>query len=298
MTLSTSHSDFVSYPSTFPVLVATPATPPTIPPAGLERTGERKTLRALPVLPSTHAWGIDYSVVTMEQSLDFIDTMIHRREPNYAITANLNYAMLCEESPRLAAFTRHCKLVLCDGMPIFWRSKLNKQPLPERVAGADLIYSLAERSALRGYRIFLMGGDAGIAQKAAGKLRDLYPQLTIAGVECPPFRKLSVDEDEQLCDRIRESKPDILLVAFGQPKGEFWIEQNYQTLGVPLCIQLGASFDFIAGKARRAPRWMQSIGMEWLFRTLGDPRRLLPRYAKNGLFLLRAIRNELLIATR
>jgi N-acetylglucosaminyldiphosphoundecaprenol N-acetyl-beta-D-mannosaminyltransferase len=183
-------------------------------------------------------------------------------------------------------------------MPIFWRSKLNKQQLPERVAGADLIYALAERSSLRGYRMFLMGGDEGVAQQAADKLQELYPRLTIAGVECPPFRQLTVDEQDQLCGRIRASKPDILLVAFGQPKGEFWIEENYQSLGVPFCIQLGASFDFIVGKARRAPVWMQKIGMEWLFRSISDPRRLLPRYLKNGFYLMKAIRRDLLEVTQ
>jgi N-acetylglucosaminyldiphosphoundecaprenol N-acetyl-beta-D-mannosaminyltransferase len=234
----------------------------------------------------------------MLETLEFIDALIQRREPSYAITANLNYAMLCETSPRLAAFTDLCKLVLCDGMPIYWRSKLNKQQLPERVAGADLIYALAEKSAQRGYRMFLMGGDEGVAQQAADKLRELNPRLTIAGVECPPFRKLTDEEHDQLCERIRAAKPDILLVAFGQPKGEFWIEENYQRLEVPFSIQLGASFDFIVGKARRAPVWMQKLGLEWLFRSLSDPRRLLPRYIKNGLFLLKAIRRELLEATK
>ena len=275
-----------------------PSSAPEIQQVGPERKTDRKPLRGLPVLPATHVWGIDYSVVNMQQSLDFIEVMIQRREVNYAITANLNYAMLCSENPRLAAFTQHCKLVLCDGMPILWRSKLNKQRLPERVAGADLIYALAERSAARGYRIFLMGGAEGIAQEAADKLHEQFPRLNIAGVECPPFRKLTVDEHDQLCQRIRNAKPDILLVAFGQPKGEFWIEENYQALGVPLCIQLGASFDFIVGKARRAPRWIQRIGMEWLFRAVRDPQRLVPRYAKNGWYLFKAIRADLLEATR
>jgi N-acetylglucosaminyldiphosphoundecaprenol N-acetyl-beta-D-mannosaminyltransferase len=295
MTLSTSHSEFASLPASFPLGNGAPIAASVDSSGGMER---KKSLRALPLHPSTRVWGIDYSVVTMEQSLEFIDVLIHRREPHYAITANLNYAMLCDSSPRLAAFTDHCKLVLCDGMPIYWRSKLNKQKLPERVAGADLIYELAHRSALRGYRMFLMGGDEGVAQQAADKLRELNPQLTIAGVECPPFRKLTEEEYDQLCGRIRAAKPDILLVAFGQPKGEFWIEENYQSLGVPFSIQLGASFDFIVGKARRAPVWMQKIGMEWLFRSLSDPRRLLPRYFKNGLYLLKAIRRDLLDATQ
>ena len=298
MTLSTSHSEFASQPANFPVVNAIPPSVPAIHPASSEKKNERRTLPGLPVLPSTHIWGIDYSVVNMKQSLDFIDVMIQRREPNYAITANLNYAMLCEKNPRLAAFTQHCKLVLCDGMPIYWRSKLNKERLPERVAGADLIYALAEMSAVKGNRMFLMGGAEGVAQEAADKLRTLFPRLTIAGVECPPFRKLTDVEHNQMCQRIRDSKPDILLVAFGQPKGEYWIEENYQSLGVPLCIQLGASFDFIVGKSRRAPRWIQRIGMEWLFRSVSDPRRLLPRYAKNAWFLFKAIRAELLEATR
>ncbi len=295
MTLPTSHSEFVSLPASFPVNDGTLGVVRSDSLVGLER---KKLLRPLPQHASTRVWGIDYSMVTMQQTLDFIDAMIQRREPNYAITANLNYAMLCETSPRLTAFTELCKLVLCDGMPIFWRSKLNKQQLPERVAGADLIYALAELSAKRGYRMFLMGGDEGVAQQAAGKLQELNPRLTIAGVECPPFRKLTEDEHDQLCGRIQSTKPDILLVAFGQPKGEFWIEENYQSLGVPFCIQLGASFDFIVGKARRAPVWMQKIGLEWLFRSLSDPRRLLPRYIKNALYLVKAVRRDLLEATK
>ena len=248
-------------------------------------------------LPTSRIWGIDYSAVNMTQSLLYIDKLIERRIPTTVITSNLNYSMLSAEYPKLEKFTQKCPLVLCDGMPIFWRSKLNKTNLPERIAGADLIFELAAHSAKKGHRIFLMGGAEGVALKAAKRLKELYPGIQIAGVECPPFRPLSDTEHEQLLSRIRESKPDILLVAFGQPKGEFWIDDNMEKLGVPVSIQLGASFDFIEGSAKRAPVWIQKMGFEWLFRTYHDPKRLVPRYAKNAWFLLKSIRRDLLEAT-
>ncbi len=296
MTFPSIQTDFTSHSTEFPIGLSTQATV-ALEIRPLKRKEERPAV-PLPSLETTHVWGIDYSVVNMPQTLEFVDKAIQRREPLYAITANANYAMLCGESPRLTDFTKRCPLVLCDGMPVLWRSRLSQKPLPERVAGADLIYALAERGARRGHRIFLMGGADGVAQAAADRLQELYPRLIIAGVECPPFRQASVAEHEELCQRIRDAKPDILLVALGQPKGEFWIEENYQDLGVPLSIQLGASFDFIVGKAKRAPEWIQRIGMEWLFRTVSDPRRLLPRYAKNAWFLFQAIRGEILNATR
>ncbi|MDZ4852254.1 MAG: WecB/TagA/CpsF family glycosyltransferase [Pirellulaceae bacterium] len=297
MTFSTIQTEFSSNSSDFPIGFS--AVPQVIPVVVAPK--QKPTVRQLPSLPtlaSSRVWGIDFSIVNMAQALDYIDAIIQRREPQYAITANANYAMLCEDSSRLADFTHRSKLVLCDGMPILWRSRLNEQALPERVAGADLIFSLAERSAARGHRIFLMGGSEGVALEAASRLKEIYPNVKIVGAECPPFRRTTVAEHERLCQRIRDAKPDILLVAFGQPKGEFWIDENYQDLGVPLSIQLGASFDFITGKAKRAPVWMQKFGLEWLYRTLRDPRRLLPRYSKNAWFLCKTIRNEILEATQ
>ncbi len=152
-------------------------------------TAEDPSLRPLPRHRWTEVFGLDFAAVTMSQTLDYIDALIIRRKPSYLVTANINYAMLCSNNERLKDFTAKSNLVLCDGMPILWRSRLGKQPLPERVAGADLIFKLAERSALKGYRIFLMGGAEGVADKAAQRLKTLYPQLKIVGTECPPFRE-------------------------------------------------------------------------------------------------------------
>jgi len=243
---------------------------------------------------TSQVWGLEYHIVDMEQTLDFLEQVIYARKPNYAVTANLNYAMLCASNQRLAEFTHDSVLTLCDGMPILWRSKLNSAPLPERVAGADLIFRLAERCANKKFRVYFYGASEGVAEKAAAALTNLYPKLIVAGVQCPPFRDCSFEEIQSQIARIKQTKPDLLFVALGQPKGEFWIEDHLEELGIPLTIQLGASFDFVAGNTTRAPKLMQMLGMEWLHRTLNDPIRLAPRYFKNLIFLVNAVRRELI----
>jgi N-acetylglucosaminyldiphosphoundecaprenol N-acetyl-beta-D-mannosaminyltransferase len=228
----------------------------------------------------------------MQQALDGIEQIVRERKPTYAVTANLNYAMLCAQYPRLKEFTRKAALVLCDGMPIFWRSKRNKNQLPERVAGSDLIYQLAERSAKTKLRIYLYGAAEGVALKAAKELARLYPGCNIVGVQCPPFRATSEAEVQLQIAQIQQAKPDVLLVALGQPKGEFWIEDNLQRLNVPLSIQVGASFDFVAGNAQRAPKLWQRMGGEWLYRMLKDPKRLAPRYFKNAVQLMKFLHRD------
>ncbi|MCY2982521.1 MAG: WecB/TagA/CpsF family glycosyltransferase [Planctomycetota bacterium] len=243
---------------------------------------------------TTRIWGLDYHAIDMEQTLDHLEKVMAARHPSYVVTANLNYAMLCAHNPRLAAFTQKSALTLCDGMPILWRSKLNATKLPERVAGADLIYRLTERCSHKKLRVYFYGAAEGIAEETAAALKKRYPKLIVAGVQCPPFRACSSEEIRGQIARIKQTKPDLLLVALGQPKGEYWIEDHLEELAVPLTIQLGASFDFVAGNSIRAPRYLQVLGLEWLHRTLKDPVRLAPRYFSNLLFLAKAIRRELI----
>ncbi len=251
-----------------------------------------ESVQQAPPIRTSLIWGIDYHALTMEETLEQIQRIIAIRTPSVAVTANLNYAMLCDRFPRLANFTKRAALVLCDGKPIQWRSRLSNTRLPERVAGSDLIYRLAELSQETQCSIYLYGAAEGIAEKAASELKRLYPGCKIAGVQCPSFRDTSEKEKKRQLDLIRKAKPDILLVALGQPKGEFWIEENFETLNVPLSIQVGASFDFVAGNAKRAPKIIQKIGAEWLYRMLHDPIRLVPRYFWNGVYLLKALRKD------
>ena len=174
---------------------------------------------------------------------------------------------------------------MADGKPLVWASRMQGTPLPERVAGSDLIFHLCEEAA-EGFRVFLLGGGEGVAEQAAQRLVERYPGLQIVGTECPPFRELTPDEEAALLDRIRRAAPDLLFVAFGQPKGERWIIRHLEGLGVPVSVQVGASLDFAAGRVRR-PRWMQKSGLEWVFRLSLEPQRLAGRYARNAWFIFR-----------
>ncbi|HEX3151207.1 MAG TPA: WecB/TagA/CpsF family glycosyltransferase [Gemmataceae bacterium] len=234
-------------------------------------------------------WGLPLVPDSFERALDRIDRLIVQRTPSFFITANLNYAMLTDADPRIRTLNQQAAFILADGMPLVWWSRLGGRPLPERVAGSDLIYGMCDRAMRRGHRIYLLGAAPGVADEAAAKLRSKYPGINIVGVECPPFRKLSVDEERQQIARIRTAQPDILFVAFGQPKGEFWIAEHLDQLAVPVCVQVGATLDFVAGRVRRSPRWMQKTGLEWVYRLLQEPRRLTKRYLDNIAFLIRTV---------
>jgi N-acetylglucosaminyldiphosphoundecaprenol N-acetyl-beta-D-mannosaminyltransferase len=200
---------------------------------------------------------------------------------------------LSHEDADLRAVNAQASFLLADGAPLVWASRWKGEPLPERVAGSDLIFDLCGRAARDGYRIFLLGGAGGVADQAAEVLSRRFPGLRIAGTESPPFRTLTAEEHSALLDRIRAARPDILFVAFGQPKGESWIAQHREELGVPVCVQVGASLDFVAGRVRRAPRGLQKVGLEWAYRIWLEPSRLAPRYARNARFLLGRVARDL-----
>jgi N-acetylglucosaminyldiphosphoundecaprenol N-acetyl-beta-D-mannosaminyltransferase len=240
----------------------------------------------VPSPPTATVWDLPFLCLSTAQSVDWIEALVDARAPQYVITANLHWVMLSHQLSDLSLVNARAAGLLADGQPIVWRSRLGKVALPERVAGSELIYLLAERGAARGWRFYFLGGEPSVAQECAVRLATMYPGMEIAGVESPPFRKLTAIEQGEQLARIRAAAPDILFVAFGQPKGERWIHQHFEQLGVPVCMQVGASFDFVAGVAKRAPRLFQVLGLEWFYRMMHDPKRLLPRYAANIKFLL------------
>jgi len=172
-------------------------------------------------------------------------------------------------------------LVLCDGTPVLWASRLLGNPLPERVAGSDLVPLLIQATARKKYRLFLLGASEDSASRAVAKLHAQFPELIIAGHYSPPFNKLLEMDHEEIKRRISEAKPDLLLVSFGCPKQEKWISMHYRALGVPVAAGVGATIDFLAGQVKRAPAWMQRSGTEWIFRVAQEPRRLFRRYLKD-----------------
>ncbi len=238
---------------------------------------------------TTDVWNTPFSILDMAGTLKLAEEIIRARKPEYFVTANLNYLMLVENCPQLIDVNRKAAAVLADGHPIVLRSRFGVNPLPCRVAGSDLILELAAMCADRGYRMFLLGAAEGVAAKAASELQKRNPKLQIVGTYSPPFRPLTKAETDDMIVQVNRSGTDVLLIAFGQPKGELWIAEHLPQLTVPLSIQLGASFDFLAGTAKRAPKAWQRLGLEWMYRALSDPKRLGPRYAANIGFLLRQL---------
>jgi N-acetylglucosaminyldiphosphoundecaprenol N-acetyl-beta-D-mannosaminyltransferase len=232
-------------------------------------------------------FGLPITPYTTMQTVDRLDEIVKSGGPAYIVTANLNYAMLCETDTDLHDVNERAAFVVADGAPLVWWSKLVGRPLPERVAGSDLIYLVSARAAERGYRVYLLGAGPGVADEVAATLDERYPGIQVVGTESPPFRPLTDDEQAEQLARIKEAAPDILMLAFKMPDGERWLRDHYAELGVPLVLQFGASFDFVAGKVERAPGWMQRTGLEWLYRTLQEPKRLAGRYARNFSFLAR-----------
>ena len=222
--------------------------------------------------------GVPVDAVTTEEALARIVTMVESRRPHYVVTPNVDFLVQARTNPSLHRILCQADLVLCDGQPLVWASHWLGNPLPERVAGADLAPQLIEQAARKGHRIFLLGATPEANEEACNRLQALHPELQLAGHYAPPFSPLAEMDHETIVCRIRAAEPDILLVSFGCPKQEQWIAMHYRELEVPVCIGMGATIDFIAGRVRRAPVWMRRSGLEWSYRLMQEPRRLYRRY--------------------
>lgn len=215
-------------------------------------------------------------IVALDEAVERIDSFVRERRPRQIVTANLDFLRLSLQDERFHDLVNSSDLVVADGMPLVWASRLLGQPLPDRVAGVDLVHECARLSQEHGHRLFFLGAAPGIAETAVSKLREQFPGMCVAGVYAPPDIR-SADE-AMLVARIKSARPDILLVAFGAPIQDEWIRRVMGSLEVPVSIGVGGSFDMIAGRVSRAPAWMQRSGMEWLHRLALEPTRLWKRY--------------------
>ena len=230
--------------------------------------------------------GVPFQNVTMDEAVALIEEQIREGGFHQVATANVDFLKNAIRDKDMRDILCSCEIVVSDGMPIVWMSRLIGTPLKERVGGIDLVERLTELSARRGYSIFLLGASESRSQRAAKVLRQRYPDLRIVGRYCPEPQPLEKMDHEAILRRIEEARPDILLVAFGNPKQERWIAMHRDRLNVPVCIGVGGTLDSLSGTVRRAPRWMQRHGLEWLHRTLLEPRRLAVRYLADAICLL------------
>ncbi|MFV9503982.1 MAG: WecB/TagA/CpsF family glycosyltransferase [Oscillochloridaceae bacterium umkhey_bin13] len=225
--------------------------------------------------------GVPVDNLTMEEALARCDEFIALGralgKTHQIATVNADFVVNSLHDPELQRILQEADMATADGMPLVWGSRLLGGSLPGRVTGADLVPALAERAAHKGYSIYFLGAREGIAAKAAAILQQRNPGLKVAGVYSPPPASV-LEMDRAVMEQVRAAKPDILLVAFGNPKQEKWIRMYAPELQVPIAIGIGGTLDMIVGVTKRAPRWMQQTGLEWVYRLAQEPRRLLRRY--------------------
>jgi N-acetylglucosaminyldiphosphoundecaprenol N-acetyl-beta-D-mannosaminyltransferase len=194
-------------------------------------------------------------------------------------TPNLDHLQQLSRRPELSELFEQADLVVADGMPLVWASRLQGTPLPERVAGSDLVWSLTAEAALRDRSVFLLGGAPGACEAAEARLRAVYPGARFAGHHCPP---LGFEREPAEIERIRaavaRAAPDIVYVALGFPKQERLIAYLRREFPATWFLGVGFSLSFVAGHTSRAPTWMSRLGLEWLHRLWKEPRRLARRY--------------------
>jgi N-acetylglucosaminyldiphosphoundecaprenol N-acetyl-beta-D-mannosaminyltransferase len=173
-------------------------------------------------------------------------------------------------------------LVVPDGMPLVWLGRLRGFPLRRRVYGPELMMTFCQETASKGCRHFFFGGTPGLPERLSENLRQLIPELQIAGTFSPPFGRVTPEEDEATVAMINAASPDVVWVGLSEIKQDIWMYEHRGELNVPVLVGIGAAFDFLAGTKRQAPEWMRENGLEWLFRLLQEPRRLWRRYLVYG----------------
>ena len=238
-------------------------------------TPNAPTPKTIPIL------GVPIHAITFSGLLDWIGQLCDRRadgRPHQIATVNPEFVMTAQRDPIFRVVLERAALCLPDGIGLLWAAR---GLLPERVTGSDGAPLIAERAASKGWRIFLLGAAPGVAEQTAAVLTQRYPGLQIAGTHAG---SPSAEEEESIVQMVNQSKADILFVAYGAPKQDKWIARNLPRLQVRVAMGVGGAFDFISGKAVRAPRWMRQIGLEWLYRLGREPwrwRRMLalPRFA-------------------
>jgi N-acetylglucosaminyldiphosphoundecaprenol N-acetyl-beta-D-mannosaminyltransferase len=225
--------------------------------------------------------GVWVDDVTYEELLARLDDFVATEGAHQVTTVNPEFVMAARRDPNFRAILNAAALCLPDGVGLLWAGRILGRPLRQRVTGSDGVWNIAGLAAQRGYRLFLLGAAPGVAAEAAHRLCARYPGLIVAGTYAG---SPAVEEEDAIVERVRSARADILLVAYGHPRQEKWLARNLARSGAAVGIGVGGAFDFVAGTAVRAPRWMQRLGLEWLYRLWREPWRwrrmlVLPQFA-------------------
>ena len=228
-----------------------------------------------PLSPISKIFGIPINAMTMEQTLDYLHENIRAKKQLQIGVVNAAKVVNMQRNPSLGQYVLSSDLILADGAAVVWASKILGKPLPERVAGIDLMFGLLERGNKHNYRVYCLGATEEVSQRVEENIARDYPNIVFAGKRNGYF---SVEEEEYIANDIAGARPDILFVAITSPKKENFMARWSDIMKVPVCHGVGGSFDVYAGKVKRAPHILQKFGMEWLYRVIQEPRRMWKRY--------------------
>lgn len=240
-----------------------------------------------------HLLGVDMDNLTFDELCGHVDVRIRERRPGYIVTPNVNHVCTCQRNEDFRDAYDNAWLALVDGTPIIWASKLLGTPLRQKLSGSDLVPWLCAWAAQKGHSVYFLGGTPGTADETARLLCERHPNLRVAGVHCPDF---GFEKDpaqlEDTVQRLKDAKPDLCFVALGSPKQEYFMRRYSEESGVPVMIGVGAAFDFVSGRIKRAPQWLQKSGFEWAWRLTQEPKRLWKRYLVQDSMILKLVAVE------
>ncbi|MCG8585988.1 MAG: WecB/TagA/CpsF family glycosyltransferase, partial [Pirellulales bacterium] len=218
--------------------------------------------------PQVQLFGFDIDAVRMPEAVERVYQWVHSADGTcrYVVTPNVDHAVMYQENEQLRQAYESAAMILADGLPVVLASRLLRKPVPERVAGSDLVPALFEAAKEQGgIRIFLLGAAPGVAERAAENIHRRWPDVNVVDTYSPPLGfEHDAEENTAIVDRVAAAKADVLVVGLGAPKQELWVHAQRERLAVPAALCVGATIDFLAGEKARAPQWMQRTGLEWL----------------------------------
>lgn len=231
------------------------------------------------------------NVTNMQDTLAYIGARIDALRGSYICVSNVHTTVMSYESEHYRTVQNSAAMALPDGGPLSKYSRFAGFRNAERVTGPDLMVELFRISAQKGYRHFFYGSTQETLDDMRTALRRDYPGMVVAGMYAPPFRPLTEEEDQKIIALINDARPDFIWVGLGAPKQEEWMYDHRGALNA-VSVGVGAGFDYLAGHIRRAPRIMQALCLEWLYRLLQDPKRLWKRYVTTNVKFLKYICKE------
>ena len=206
--------------------------------------------------------------LSFSEAMIIVNSLVRQKKHSQIVTVNPEFVMMARRDEEFRKIINQADLAVADGVGLLWAAKRKGTPFRERITGVDLTWAICRLAAEKGYKVFFLGAKEGVARKASIRVKQRYPEIKIAGTY------VGGPDDPATLYLVKRSKPDILFVAFGAPKQDKFIYHLKKMTNIPLAIGVGGTFDYIAGTASYAPKWMRKIGLEWLWRMITQPSRI------------------------